>query len=277
MAIARARTTPRPSRKRRDIALEAGFLLRVPLEPFEERDPAGDAAVPPRSPGELHAVALRPRSPGRRRRSGSRPGRVDGSAGRTGAGEQVAVQVEVRRTIRPDRRRRPCCRRRRPVARTGGRDGRRRARSTGPGGSTRRTPGSHRSATVGGTRRASQGSVRDPRLARGDAVGQEREHAQAPHEEEAEVEEMTVGNMADLVAEDRRDLERASWTRSGHRSARHSGIPARSPVTQALTIDVPGIPDQDVGEPEADALGDALEPAARAARRAGSASARPAG
>ena len=85
------------------------------------------------------------------------------------------------------------------------------------------------SLTTAGVQGVSQANcaIQGPR--HGDDFAQDREHAQAPHEEEAEVEQMAVGDVADLVSEDRRDFVAASRTRSGHRSAEHSGNAARSP------------------------------------------------
>ena len=132
-----------------------------------------------------------------------------GQSGRpaAGVGAGVAVEVGVRRAVGRGRTRPPGSRRRRPGARTAARRSRRRAgsrrptaSSTSAASSDRRGVGASAPGRCPQRRRGSRPAV-EHLLAQG-------HHAQAPEEEEPEVHQVPVRDVADLVAEDRRDLVR---------------------------------------------------------------------
>ena len=106
--------------------------------------------------------------------------------------------------------------------------------------------------------------------------GDQRQDSQAAQEEEAEEGEMPVGDVAHLVAEDRRDLDGRQRLDQGV-GEQDVAEPGQDPGHPGVDHQVSRVPDQDVGEAEPDPPGHALEPVGGADRPAGSGSATPGG
>ena len=84
-----------------------------------------------------------------------------------------------------------------------------------------------------------------------------------------------MGDVPDFVAEDRRHLEGRHGLDQGV-GQEHIPKSGQDPGDAGIEHRMAGIPDQDVGEPEADSLRGALQPATKWPRAPGVASARPA-
>ena len=148
-----------------------------------------------------------PRSPAPRRKFAGPRGR-GAAASPSGPGRRRGRRRGRRAAdSRPARTTRPCCRTRRPAARIAATDGRTPARSTGRRSDQHDQLLRQLGDVVEAPARAATAACDDPTHARGHPVRQERQHAQAAREEEPEVEQVPVRDVADLVAEDRRHLD----------------------------------------------------------------------
>ena len=118
--------------------------------------------------------------------------------------------------------------------------------------------------------------ARDPDSEAENDLRRQRQDSQAAQEEEAEEGQMPVCHVADLVAEDRRDLDRAQRVDQGV-GQEDVAEPRQDAGDAGIDHHVPGVPDQEIGEAEADPPRHALEPPTQRAVRQAAESARPGG
>jgi hypothetical protein len=99
-----------------------------------------------------------------------------------------------------------------------------------------------------------------PITSRGHTLRQERQDTEAPGEEEPEVQQMAVGDVADLVPEDRRDFD------GRHRldqriGQQHVAKPGEDPRDARIEHAVPSVPDAHIRETKPGPLRHAFETA----------------
>ena len=187
-------------------ALEVALAIGAALESFEERDPGGDAAVPPRPSVRVEPVTAR--DVGEGVGENPDPDRAEDrllTANRVW--RQVVILIVVRRAIRQVTRDHLAAEHIRLPLESPGKlpEDNPEIQSQG---NQEHDPLDHFTDDRLASRASAgpEGSIHGP--AAGDQFDQNGEQAQASHEEKAEIEEMAVGDVADLVSEDGRDFER---------------------------------------------------------------------
>ena len=94
------------------------------------------------------------------------------------------------------------------------------------------------------------------------SLGRQRHHPQASQKEKTEERQMAVRHVADLMAEDGGDLGRAQGLDQGV-GQKNIAKPGQDAGDTGVDHDLPGVPDQKIGEPKAHAPRCALQPAAQ--------------